>query len=889
MLDLEDSDAVLHKNIQLLITLLNNTLKKQGGMELFESVEKISSATQVLGQNPEETIRNVRKIVQNLPDNQMLFVTRAFSHFLKLTEIAEQYHRVYRRRWYQREGHAPQPGSLESGFPALIQKGISAQSLHQAVCKLNIELVLTAHPTEVFRHTLMRKYHRIAKALEQLDRTDLTSNERERVMNALQVEITSTWCTEEIRQKKPTAIMEAKWGFAVIEESLWDAVPQFMRDLNLTLMNCTGQGLPLGVAPIRFASWMGGDRDGNPNVTAKVTRTVLFLARRKAADLYLRDMEVLQDYLSMNQCDSELKKIVGDAKEPYRAILKMIKERLIQTKHWAESQLKQQDEIPSSNDIYLKSEELLEPLMVCYHSLKKQGIDEVSEDLLLDVVRRITCFGLQLLPLDIRQDANKHVDLMDALTKQIDSSSYQQWSEDERQQFLIKQLSTSKGGWISKVLKLSPELQEYLDTFRMIATLPRDSFGSYVISMASNPSDVLLVYVLQKEMGVKFPIRIVPLFETLADLNNAAKCINALLSIEIYKEKCNGLQEVMLGYSDSAKDAGILTASWAQYQAQEALIEVGKRHGIHIVFFHGRGGSAGRGGGPTHLAIRSQPPGSIQGQLRVTQQGEVIRHRFGMQKIAERTLAIYVTATLEATLLPASPPKNEYRSFMDTLSNTALKVYETLVKQTPSFLPYFRTVTPINELDKITIGSRPSHRTKNNGIESLRAIPWVFAWTQNRLLMPAWFGIGEALTEGIKIWQIETLNSLAKEWLFFSSVLSMAEMVLAKADPNITLYYEQQLVPRDLWPLGSELRRSFLNTKNDVLQVLQQTELLITNPILKRSIQARNPYLLPIHLLQIELLERSRKETDKKGVDSEVEHALLISIAGIAAGMHNTA
>jgi phosphoenolpyruvate carboxylase len=432
----------------------------------------------------------------------------------------------------------------------------------------------------------------------------------------------------------------------------------------------------------------------------------------------------------------------------------------------------------------------------------------------------------------------------------------------------------------------TPESKEQLETFKLIATLPCDSLNTYIISMASEPSDVLLVFFLQKALGVTQPLKIVPLFETLADLKNAANCIDALLSIDVYKKTCNGLQEILIGYSDSAKDAGFLAASWAQYQAQEALMAVGERHNIRIVFFHGRGGSTGRGGGPTHLAIRSQPPGSVQGRLRITQQGEMIRHRFGMQKIAERTLGIYATATLEAMLLPEPLPTTAYREMMNNASQISLKIYQHNIKENPRFMNYFYAVTPINELDKLAIASRPTRRKSTGGIDNLRAIPWVFAWTQNRLLLPAWLGVGEAL-EAICLSKNDIVN-IGKNWLFFSSLLNMIEIVLAKSAPHITQQYEQRLVSEDLWDLGAEYRTAFLKTKHYLLKILEQSKLLSNNPILERSIQVRSPYLLALHLLQIELLDRYRNSQRLGDINTDVEQALLVSIEGIAAGMHNT-
>lgn len=900
----KDPNKALYNNIQLLTNLFYNIFEKQENPSFLKIIKKIAVETEHYKKNPTEAIHKIQKIIDSLPFEAILPVTRAFSQILNLTEVAEQYHRVYRRRMYQQIDNPPQPGSLEAVLPRLIQQGILPKDLYNAVLNLQIDLVLTAHPTEVIRRSLMRKYNRIAENLEKLDQEALTNHEQKEVMTQLQTEITSAWQTKEIRTENPTPIDEATWGFAVVEESLWHAMPQFMRNLNNIVLQTTGDELPIDHMPIRFSSWIGGDRDGNPNVTARITHETILLARWTATNLYLQDINILQDSLFMTECSDELRKRVGETKVPYRFLLETIKNRLVHTRQWIENQLENKDPVLDINidSIYLETQDFLEPLLICYRSLIDQGMIEIAKENLLDLIYRVVCFGLSLLPLDIRQDSHKHIELMDALTQKKNFGSYREWNEEKRQKFLIKLLQ-SPGQLISSDLvsdkitnatknttKLTPELaielKEYLDTFRIIAKLPKDSLGAYVISMTSQPSDILLALALQKEAGISSPLRIVPLFETLADLNNAAKCIDELLNIDIYKQSCNGLQEIMIGYSDSAKDAGTLASFWAQYQAQEALQQIGNQHSIKIVFFHGRGGSAGRGGAPTHLAIRSQPPGTVNGRLRVTQQGEVIRHRFGLQKIAERNLAIYCTATLEATLLPIASPKKEWRQCMDSLSETSLSVYRHLVKENPTFSEYFSTITPIHELDKIAIGSRPARRKKEGGIETLRAIPWIFGWTQCRLLLPPWYGVGEALEKAENKWGEVFIQQITNHWLPFSSILSLVEMVLAKADLNISAEYEKQLASKNLWALGDTLRDAFLNTKQRLLQIKQQKALLVSNPILRRSIEVRNPHLLPLHLLQIELLKRSRHLKPK--VNEQIEQAFLVSIAGIAAGMHNT-
>ncbi len=905
---MDNPNQALYLNIDLLDNLLYKTLEAQLKPEVVKIISEIAKESRLAykanskPQTISKVIDSIWQIIEPLNNETLMALTRAFSQFLNLTNIAEQYHRIRRRRWHQEVGHPAQPGSLEAVLPALINAGISKESLFNTVCNLKVELVLTAHPTEVTRRTLIHKHNSIAKHLEYLDQSNLSPDERDLIILRLHEEITALCRTGEIRPQKPSAIEEAKWGFAVVEESLWDALPNYMRDLDKKLCQITGQPLPIDKTPLRFASWMGGDRDGNPNVTAAVTRKVIFMARRIAAELYHKDIAALHESLSLQECSEELRALVGEATEPYRRLLRGVKEKLLRTKYWAECQIEERELCPSTELIYLSTEDFLEPLLICYRSLISIGAKVLAFGQLLDVIRRVYAFGLTLLPLDIRQNAEKHRALMDFLTQSIQLSPYTTWTEKERQHFLLEMI-TEGGDEFSpakilannirtRKIQLSEELEDYLKIFRVIVENARESFGSYVISMSSKPSDVLLVFALQKAVGMSRPINIVPLFETLEDLNNAANCMEALFNIPEYATACNGIQEVMIGYSDSAKDAGFLAASWAQYRAQEALTTLSQKIGIKIIFFHGRGGSVGRGGGPSYLAIRSQPPGSVHGALRVTQQGEVIRYRFGLQKIAERTLAIYTTATLEATLLPSKPPEESWRMLMDNLSQTSSQVYRSLIKDNPDFLSYFATVTPLNELDKMTIASRPSRRHPSKDIENLRAIPWIFAWVQNRLILPAWYGIGDALREELNRSGLDNIEKPRKQWPYVASLLSMLEIVFAKVDPNISRQYEYRLAPQHLWPLGEKLRESYEETKHFIMKMLHENESKLLDPILQRSITVRRPYLLILHLLQIILLERSRKHLDNETTlpahHYTLEQALLVSITGIAAGMLNT-
>ncbi|MEX0871106.1 MAG: phosphoenolpyruvate carboxylase, partial [Aquisalimonadaceae bacterium] len=417
----------------------------------------------------------------------------------------------------------------------------------------------------------------------------------------------------------------------------------------------------------------------------------------------------------------------------------------------------------------------------------------------------------------------------------------------------------------------------------VIAEQGPESLGAYVISMASKPSDILAVELLQREAGVKHYLRVVPLFETLSDLEGAEESLERLLTNDWYRERIQGRQEIMIGYSDSGKDAGHLTAAWALYQTQERLLACCRRNGVKLTLFHGRGGSIGRGGGPTHAAILSQPPGSVNGSLRVTEQGEVIQAKFGLPGIALRNLELYTTAVLEATLLPPPDPKQEWRKVMDQLSGVAVKTYRGMVRDTEGFVEYFRAATPEQEIAGLTIGSRPARRKTGGGVETLRAIPWIFSWTQTRLLLPAWLGVGEALTEASKNNLTDELRIMFREWPFFRAFVDMVEMVLAKGDPDVAAQYDRRLVPENLQPLGEDLRSRFRETLSRVLEISGNKRPLDDFPVVRRSVDVRNPYVDPLNLLQVELLHRVRH-----GNEEDLRKALMVAINGIAAGMRNT-
>lgn len=877
----DEIDSALRDDVRLLGDLLGETLRSQVSEEFFSTVERVRLASKGARAGSMADARKLEKTLAKLPAETILALARAFTQFLGLANIAEQHHQVRCNRRALRAGE-PLDHSVHDGLVRLLESGIDADHLYSTVCNLQIELVLTAHPTEVTRRTLLQKYNRVAETLAQRDRLDLTPEERLELVEALRREIVAIWETDEVRRHQITPVQEARSGFVVVEQTLWNTLPKFLRMLDRALQKTTGRTLPLDARPIRFGSWMGGDRDGNPNVTPEVTRRVCLFARWMAANLYYREVDLLRGELSVRLCDDAVRAKVGAAHEPYRELLREVRARLAATRSCLETELAGRE--PDVNDVYRyrSAAEFLEPLQLCYQSLHACGVGVVADGRLLDLIRRVACFGLTLTRVDIRQEAERHTEVIDAATRHLGLGAYRDWDETRRQEFLIERLSAAEG-FLPVDMPATDTVREVLDTFQMLTRIDHESLGAYVISMASRPSDVLAVELLQKEAGVSPTLRVVPLFERLDALRAAGECMDRLFSMSWYREHCGDRQEVMIGYSDSAKDAGWLSAAWGLYQAQEQLVQVSARHGVKLTLFHGRGGSVGRGGGPTYEAILSQPPGSVAGSLRVTEQGEVIQAHYGQPGIALQTLSSYTVATLEATLVPPLAPKPEWRRLMEQLSETAFKTFRGVVQDNDQFVQYFRAATPEEEIGGLQIGSRPARRRRGTGIQSLRAIPWVFAWTQTRLMLPAWLGVGEALRGAIDRGQADQLRDMELHWPFFSATLDLVEMVLVKGDPDVAQRYDEVLVPEELRTIGAELRQRFRETEKTLLEITGHDKLMKHRPVILGSIEVRNPYTDPLNLLQVRVLQRLRA-----GEEGVLDDALFAVINGIAAGMRNT-
>ncbi|MGD8111415.1 phosphoenolpyruvate carboxylase [Vibrio sp. TRT 17S01] len=871
--------SALRSNVSMLGHLLGNTIRDAHGDAILDKVETIRKLSKSARAGNQVDRDNLIEEIKNLPNEQLTPVARAFNQFLNLTNMAEQYHTISRHC----ESHVCEPDAINTLFSKLSQSNVSKLDTAQAIRDLNIELVLTAHPTEITRRTMINKLVKINECLSKLELSDLSPKERHKTERRLEQLIAQSWHSDVIRQQRPTPLDEAKWGFAVVENSLWQAVPEFLREMDERLENYLGEGLPIDARPVHFSSWMGGDRDGNPFVTHTVTREVLLLSRWKAADLYLNDINELISELSMTKCNDAVRELAGDDQhEPYRGILKQLRALLNDTKEILDAKINGQKLAVKAP--LQQVEQLWQPLYACYQSLHECGMGVIADGSLLDTLRRVKAFGVHLVRLDIRQESTRHSDVLSELTRYLGIGDYDQWSEQDKVAFLTNELS-SKRPLLPLDWEPSEPVKEVLDTCKIIANQSREAFGAYVISMARTASDVLAVHLLLQEAGCPYRMDVCPLFETLDDLNNAEAVIKQLMSIDLYRGFIQNHQMVMIGYSDSAKDAGVMAAGWAQYHAMESLVKVAEEEGVELTLFHGRGGTVGRGGAPAHAALLSQPPKSLKGGLRVTEQGEMIRFKLGLPDVAVNSFNLYASAILEANLLPPPEPKQDWRDLMNVLSEVSCEAYRSVVRGEADFVPYFRQATPELELGKLPLGSRPAKRNPNGGVESLRAIPWIFSWSQNRLVLPAWLGAGEAIQYSIDKGHQALLEEMCREWPFFSTRLGMLEMVYSKCNIEISRYYDQRLAQPELLPLGDRLREQLQKDIKVVLNVENNENLMQSDPWGKESIRLRNIYVEPLNMLQAELLYRTRQTEEPS---PELEEALMVTIAGIAAGMRNT-
>ena len=880
---------LLRENVRYLGNILGKVIKEQEGQKFFELVEKVRKLSKAnkTNINNKQSYRKVIRTIKNLNPKNTFKVTRAFTHFMNLINLAESIDASRSLNEYENNKKKINNSNLfiEEIFEDLFNnKNISENRIYDHAKNLNIGIVLTAHPTEVKRRTLIQKYHTITEILEQRDLLKNYPSKIKILDKKLFDELTIVWNTDDLKRVKPSPFDEARWGLAIIEDSLWDTIPKVYRRLNSIFVQNMDKGLPKNFNPIEFGSWMGGDRDGNPNVTAKVTKEVILLSRWEAAKLYEKSLTKIIRSYSMEKCSKKILRTVGKSYEPYRLFLRPLRDKMRKTHRMIEQHLVNKK--PLDQKMLLRErEEILKPLRVVRESLEQNNNENLASGELLDLMRRAKCFGINLARLDIRQESSRHSQLIGELVKRKYNKDYLRFSENEKIKFLRSKLNSSKN-IINKFKFKNKENKEVWDTFNVLSQEPDECLGAYVISMTSSASDILSVSFLQKEAKIKNKLRVVPLFETLEDLINAKPIMENLFSQKWYRKLTNHKQEVMIGYSDSSKDAGKMCASWHQYKAQEEIVKLAKKYKIEIVFFHGRGGSAGRGGGPILATLRSLPPNSVNGKIRITDQGEVIQQKYGYEPLAKYNLCSYIGAVAEASLNPPPNPKDTWRSLIEKMSDISKSAYRKNINQSSDFIKYFKTVTPHISLGKLSIGSRPSKRKNVDNIKSLRAIPWVFAWTQIRLMLPAWLGSTEALRyANIKEFR-KTLYDMERNWPFFNSMLDMLDMVLSKVDPDISKIYEEYLADEKLKRVGKKLRFQF-DMINKLNKEITPKEIMKIRKQFRSSVIVRNIYSEVLNIIQPIVMKKIKSK--KNSLDRKfLNDALLTSIAGISAAMKNT-
>ena len=881
---------LLREDIRLLGTFLGRVIKDQEGDKFFKLVEKLRliSKNSLFDKNKGKAFLKTSNEIKKLNSLQTFKVTRAFSHILNLMNLAESLDASRKLNEYDNPYFKNKNQNLfvEDIIEALIKnKKISNNKIYEQAKNLNIGIVLTAHPTEVKRRTLIQKYANLIDLLEQRHLYKKYPSKITEIDRKLYSEIAIIWKTDELKRSKPSPLDEAKWGLAVIEDSLWDTVPRVYKRLNDIFRKNLKKDLPRDFNPIQFGSWMGGDRDGNPNVTAEITKKVILYSRWQATKLYEKELTKLIQNLSMKECSPKIRKATGKTFEPYRVYLRPIRDKIRSTHQLIEDHLTKK--IPlDKNKLLQDKNEILKPLREVRESLNLNKGQHIGNADLLDLIRRVRCFGVNLAKLDIRQESSRHDKLLKEIFKKKYEINYSNLKENNKINYL-NNLIKQKKYFLDKLKITDKENKEVWNTFKQISKEPSQCLGAYVISMTSKASDILSVYFLQKQANTKHFLRVVPLFETLDDLRNAKDIMENLFKLSWYKKLINNKQEIMIGYSDSSKDAGKLSASWHQYKLQEELRDIAKKYKIDLVFFHGRGGSAGRGGGPIQATLKSQPSNTVNGKIRITDQGEVIQQKYGYKPLAEYNLCSYIGAVMDASLNPPPKSKENWRDLIEKMSEISTSAYRKNLNQSEDFIRYFKLVTPHKSLGKLAIGSRPTKRKNIDNIQSLRAIPWVFAWTQIRLMLPGWLGTTEALRYGsIKKFK-NTLTDMEKNWPFFISTMDILDMVISKVDPEISVVYENNLADDSLKRIGKKLRFQF-KTLVKLHNKITPKEVIKERKEFRKALFVRNNYTDMLNILQASIMNKLNNKKNNKLDINFLNDALMTSIAGISAAMKNT-
>ncbi len=909
-----DKESPLREDIRLLGRILGDTLREQEGDAVFDLIERTrQNAIRFRRDRDPDARRELETALNKLDPVRTIAVVRAFSFFSQLANIAEDQHHNRRRRAHLIAGSAPQEGSVALALARARAAGLPAGKVEAFFRDALIAPVLTAHPTEVQRKSILDCQQEIAQLLTERDRVQLTPDELVQNEKALRRVVLTLWQTRVLRELRLTVNDEIENGLSYYRYTFLRQLPRLYAEIE-DLLEQQGFGRAPLAAFLKLGSWIGGDRDGNPNVTDEVMRHALIRHSSTAMDFYFDEIHRLGGELSqsvrMVEITPELEQLATRSPdlsehrrdEPYRRALTGIYARLAATSRLLDHHVPDRRAIAEAPP-YRESAEFVQDLAVLADSLAANGSERVARGRLRSLHRAAVIFGFHLAPLDMRQHSGVHEQVVAELfALGARRESYAALPEAHRRAWLLEELRLPR-------LLRSPYITYSEDVRKEIAILDTaadmhrrygaEALPNYIISKADAVSDLLEVALLLKEVGLleagespRLDVNIIPLFETIGDLQLCGQIMDESFSVPYYRALVasrGNVQEVMLGYSDSNKDGGFLTANWELYKAEVELVKVFARHKVELRLFHGRGGTVGRGGGPSYQAVLAQPPGSVAGQIRITEQGEVIASKYADPDIGRRNLETLVAATFEATLLkPARTERAEYLEVMQEMSATAFADYRSLVYETPGFVQFFRTATPITEIADLHVGSRPASRRKTDRIEDLRAIPWVFSWSLSRIMLPGWYGFGAAVEafaahrgEG----GLELLREMYRDWPFFRALLSNMDMLLAKSDISIASRYAELVTDGEMRErIFSRIQEEWHRTVRWLLAITRQAELLEANPALSRSLRNRSPYIDPLNHLQVELLRRYRSgETDER-----IKRAILLTINGVAAGLRNS-
>ena len=913
-----DKDAPLKEDIRFLGRLLGETIHAQEGDATFALVENIRQLAVGYRRDADEAQRSrLESILNRLSHDNTVAVVRAFSYFSHLANIAEDLHHNRRRHAYRASNAKPQEGSLQLALERVRKAGAATDEVMDFFARALIRPVLTAHPTEVQRKSVLDCQRAIARLLAERHRFEPVDEEFSANEEELKRVILTLWQTSEIRSFKLRVHDEIENGLSYYQYTFLRQLPRLYAELEDMLgdRDALGDRQPLP-AFFRVGSWIGGDRDGNPFVTHDITLRAVERHSAVALAWYLSEVHLLGSELSLSErlvtlspalaalADASPDRSPSRAEEPYRRALTGIYGRLAATS--AALGLAEADRKAVGDAApYGEASEFIADLDVLIESLQTNHAELLARGRIRGLRRAAAVFGFSLAPLDLRQHSGVFESVVAELFDRAGvQDNYAGLAEAEKRALLIAEIATPRP-LSSGHLDYSAETREELAIFAAAAEIQRrfgeDAMPNHIVSKTDAVSDLLEVALLLKEVGLMLPgakprlaMNLVPLFETIDDLRGCGATMDALFALPYYRkllESRGGTQEVMLGYSDSNKDGGFLTANWELYKAEVTLVEVFARHGVNLRLFHGRGGSVGRGGGPSYYGILAQPAGSVNAQIRITEQGEVIASKYSDPEIGKRNLETLVAATLEATLLKQETlngQEPEFIAVMEELSGYAYAAYRRLVYETPGFNRYFRESTPIGEIAELNLGSRPASRTQSDRIEDLRAIPWVFSWSQSRLIIPGWYGVGTAVRVYLERtrgdgWSV--LRDMVQRWPFFQTMLSNMDMVLSKTDLGIGSRYAELVGDRALAEqIFSLIETEWQATRTALLSITQQDGFLAANPSLARSFTNRRPYIDPLNHLQVELIRRYR-EGD---ADEAVKRAIQLTINGISAGLRNS-